>query len=132
MLIRDHFSVYWQTYLGVTGAAAILVISFFVYRAHLDRNLAVSKWPEASAKILETKLNDFISQGSKGTGHKISVNLLLRYKAGSLTYESRYFRTFSASPMADYHTLFQPGHDVVIRYDPADPTIVSLYPTIPE
>jgi len=130
--VRDHFALYWSSYLGAM-AVGLLLIGMFFLSEHLSRRReAILQWPTTEGEIVESTVKRFSVSDEHGPNAQISADLLIRYSYRDRSYTNHVVRTWGLMEPNNYEQALAKGAKVTVRVSPEDSERVSLFPLITE
>ncbi len=130
LALRDHLTLYGTSYFAGAIVLAILIGIVLVGIRATGKNDQIAHWPMAQAKILQSEFTTTISQDYDGSKGYITAKLLLRCTTPEKSWTVQYLHTWPASAASQCKQLLAEGREIEVRYSPADPNLISLYPQL--
>lgn len=130
-VLRDHLTLYWQTYLvAFYFAALFLAVGLFQLR-RLKIETDRYSWPRTTATIRSSRLEE--RHNYKRTGATVTATLWLdlTYSAGGLLYDRKLIQSFPGPLSVTLKDTFSADRFLTIQYNPQDPSEISIDPTTP-
>lgn len=125
-IFRDHFALYWQTYLACLGFGVLFLVAgaFYLRRESLEKERY--SWPIAEATVRAVKYSEQPEFGKIGVTVNGDLWLEVTYSANGIIRQGEVFQSFQGPLGTSPKQEFSIGQSVRIRYNPKAPSEIYL------
>lgn len=123
----EHLRAYQGLYLLAVG---LVIATWWVTDRRSTLMSEISSWPTTAALIASSEVTELPAPSDSDVRTRILINVQLRFHIDGALHEARVYRSLPGPRLVDYRSLLETGKEIQIRFDPKDPSRVSLAPLL--
>jgi hypothetical protein len=124
-LYWEGIKLNWQLWLLAILVGLSILGGVWLTHGTLTRTAEIPTWPSSSALIEEIRVTQ------KSPLDPLTVVLELSYEAEGKKRRAHYHRSWTPAPAQPNPQQWKTGDNIMLRYQPDNPNIISLFPDGP-
>ncbi|MFK5923120.1 MAG: DUF3592 domain-containing protein [Verrucomicrobiota bacterium] len=113
--------------------AALLCSMIWRQEQRIQKSQQISTWPTTSAIIKGSTVGEYVHASQDSPPEtRISIALEIQFEIDGTTYQKNLFTSFNRHSNTDYNALLAPENNIKIKYNPENPSQISLSPLLPD